>query len=564
MINGFRWAMLAFSIVIATAAFAQEPPLDAANTERTRLSRMDPLPIGSRPPEDAGAQQLLDRFIERIVDPELTLDLVAGRPRLMMLKQRPLRVQIPGEDIATYDLVTDRQILVTGKETGTTILTLWFPDPENADEELAWSYLVRVFPDPEARERLERVYEALEREINEAFPNSYVELILVGDKLVVRGEAYDILEANQILKVVEANAPGKAETIPVDRIELNLEDLGPDGLPPQALENFLISTKANIINALTIPGEAQVMLRVVVAEVNRSALRSIGVNFDYISEDGTVMITNLTGGIREAGLVNVPFNIMEEVGEEDPTGYELDAALNILRSLNLAKSLAEPNLVTLNGRKASFLAGGQFPIPVVTGATNTGLQGVEFVPFGVQLEFTPFVTERDRIRLSINAEVSTRQTASGTSVGNSSIPGLDTRTFQTTVDLRDGQTLAVAGLLQTNFGSTADRVPILGDLPIVGAMFGFNRTSASEQELIILVSPSLVYPMEEGEVPPLPGSDMNEPSDLEFYLLNRLESLNLFDEEEGGQERLRAFQTGDEQFIEGPSGYTRGRSEVEE
>jgi pilus assembly protein CpaC len=154
---------------------------------------------------------------------------------------------------------------------------------------------------------------------------------------------------------------------------------------------------------------------------------------------------------------------------------------------------------------------------------------VAFVPFGVQLAFTPYITDRDRIRLDIAAAVSTRDNSGGTAIGGSNVPGLNTRNFSTTVELREGQTLAVAGLIQNNLGATSDRVPGLGDLPIIGNLWKFDRITTGEQELVVLITPELVHPMEPKEIPPLPGSDLFEPGDLEFYLLGRLESRRSYD-----------------------------------
>ena len=212
-------------------------------------------------------------------------------------------------------------------------------------------------------------------------------------------------------------------------------------------------------------------------------------------------------------------------------GGDLALQIEALRKLNLSRTLAEPNLVAINGQPANFQAGGQFPIPVISaGGAGTNLQGVQFVPFGVQLRFIPVIQDRDVIRLQINANISTRDEAIGTVIGGggggggTAVSGLNTRNFSSTVELRSGQTLAVAGLLQTNFGSSSDRLPWLGDLPIVGPLTGANRTSAAEQELVILVTPELVAPVDSCNTPALPGNDVFEPTDVEFFLSNRLES----------------------------------------
>ena len=193
-------------------------------------------------------------------------------------------------------------------------------------------------------------------------------------------------------------------------------------------------------------------------------------------------------------------------------------AINALRTQNFARTLAEPNLTTLNGQPASFHAGGSFPVPETNVFTGGAAQSVVYVPFGVQLQFVPYVTDRDRIRLQVQASVSTLQRLDDRSRGSDVPSEFDDRTFQTTVDLRQGQTLAVAGLIDTNFGGTSNRVPFFGDLPMIGRAAGFDQLTSGEQELVVLVTPVLVHPLERCQTPPLPGNDIFEPGDVEFYL----------------------------------------------
>ena len=163
----------------------------------------------------------------------------------------------------------------------------------------------------------------------------------------------------------------------------------------------------------------------------------------------------------------------------------------------------------------------------------------------------------------INSEVSVRDLQATTSVGNSSVPGLTTRNFQTTVELREGQTLAVAGLIQNSFGSNSNRVPFFGDLPILGRLAGYDTTCYSEQELVVLITPELVHPYEPCTVPPLPGSDLFEPDDLEFFLLNRLESRHPIDFRSTVRtdfHRMTSrYRTCEDIFIQGPHGHSDGR-----
>jgi len=298
---------------------------------------------------------------------------------------------------------------------------------------------------------------------------------------------------------------------------------------------------------LKVPNERQIMLNVTVAEVNRSAARSIGLNFQYTDDPaGIFSISNATGSISDA---NLPFSYISD--------YSFSAALQALRRNDLAKTLAEPKLTTINGKSANFRTGGSFPIPIVTGATQEGLQGVQFEEFGVELTFTPYVMEGEKVRLKVSAEVSSRDESGGGTVGNTEIPGLDERTFETTVELDDGQTLAVAGILQTRYVFGSDRIPFFGDLPVLNWLLGSSRATTSEQELVILVKPEIVTPLNDNEVPPLPGQDVYEPDDFEFYLLGRAESrapLDFRSPVQNDFDRLRHKRL-DQVYIRGPVGH---------
>lgn len=534
--------------------------------------------IGTTPHPSPQKQAEYQQYIEQTVDPENTLDVVVHRPRLLVFKEAPTRVQIADQAIANFTLITEREISVAGEKVGSTLLNLWFADATAPRGQKVLSFLVRVMPDPEAKHRLELVYKALEEEINRNFPNSWVQLTLVGDKLVVRGEAKDTVEAAQILQVVGANAPGGQQqntgglggqfrqqqlgdlmNAPVDIASQNQNMLGmpQDFVAAQqqaaevGISNQILRVNANVINLLRVPGEQQVMLRVSVAEVNRNALRTIGVNFTITNDNGVKVFQQLAGAAT-IGAGNLP--TMLDNGQ-------VSLAINALRTLSLARSLAEPNLVTSNGQPAMFFAGIQFPVPAATATFGAVGQGVNFVPAGVSLMFTPAITDRDRIRLRMTANVSTRDPAASATVSGTNVPGLNARTFFTTVELREGQTLAVAGLLQNNFGSTADRIPLWGDLPLIGTLGGSRSTTSQEQELVILVTPELVHPLEACNTPPVPGADVFEPGDVEFYLLNRLESRRAYDFRASARtdwHRMKTYERCEEQLIIGAQGPTYG------
>jgi pilus assembly protein CpaC len=553
-----------------------EVPGANPNLERTRFpglpGRAD-TPAPFQP--SAEVQKEFSRFVEREVDPENILRLYLGRPKLLLLKERPKRVQIPDDKTAAVDIITEREISVTGRTTGTTVLNIWFADPLNPMRDRVLSYLVIVTEPLESlqareavqdflREERKRRYKTLEADIMASFPRSLVKLDLRGDMLVLSGQAHDVTDADRIARLVEAHAPRVDDKV-IQTANLNLRfDLRGGELPPD-LKSILESERVNVVNLLRIPGEQQVMLRVTVAEVNRAALRSIGANFAVANRQGIVfanrtgsLINNVNlGGSGGSGNTNT-FSGLANLPSLIDNG-QLFLAINALRNLNFARTLAEPNLTALNGRTAEFRSGGEFPVPVVTGQTQQGLQGVEFIPFGVQLRFTPMITDRDRIRLQVSSEVSTREPGIGGTVGNTSVPGRNTRNFNTEVELREGETLAVAGILQTNYGATADRVPLFGDLPLVGRLGAFDRASAGEQELVILVTPELVRPTPCHKLPPLPGAEIREPGDKEFYLLGRLEGRRAEDYRSPVRtdiHRMLRYNHNEDVFITGPFGYS--------
>lgn len=493
-------------------------------------------------PPTAQKRATADRFVMGTVDPQLPLNLVLGRPKILQLSAAPTRIYVPSEDVVITKIIDEfagREIAVTGVKAGTTTLFLWFEDATSPTGESIVSYLVRVFKDPV----LARPIEDLEQDLNLKFPNSFIELDQIEDRMIVRGQTPNIIEMSQILQVLAgargvdpavSQAENPATLTTALNFESNIDPLESEerAAARRRLIDPVSLTRAGIINQLKVIGEQQVMLKVTVAEVNRTAARSIGLNFRVNASSGPAVFQSLAGNLLQGGTGGAG-------GAGGQSGanalVSLDSgqvrlAIQALRNLTLARTLAEPNLVALNGETAEFQAGGSFPVPIISAGGNGGgnLQGVSFIPFGVQLGFTPIIQDGNVIRLRVNAEVSTRDETAGTSIGGggggTQVSGLSSRNFSTTVQLRSGQTIAVGGLMQTNYGASTDRVPFWGDLPFIGHTGGVSRNSSGEQELVILITPHLVSPISEFEKPPLPGNDVFEPTDLEFYFANRLES----------------------------------------
>ena len=502
-------------------------------TAQLEMPQPKPLPVGVKDQNP---------FVLKTVEPTLTLDLTVGLSKILQFKDAPKRVQMDTDEksgIATFKVITEKELSVVGLKSGRTVLNLWFTDPKDAANPKLYSYLVRVFPDPQAQVRvraeLEKYYKQLENEINHAFPNSRVSMTIVGNRLVLCGTAHDIFEAAQILRIVaprtaiggsQQSAKGATTAVEHGLAQskiIKMPDVPPDD-PDKSDDgtNPYFRGGLQVVNMMRVPGEQQVMLKVVVAEVNRTALRNMGINFSIANGSG-IVFTNTTGGILASG-----------ASTGSVTGGNLLAKLNAgkitlvidaLKQRNLARSLAEPNLTALNGQTAKFHAGGAFPVPVVTGFTAAGLQGVEFIPFGVELAFTPTITDKDRIRLQVNADVSVRDNSNSASVAGTTVPSLTKRSFGTVVDLRGGETMAVAGLIQNNYGADSARLPFIGDVPVLGRWVGgSDKTTAGQQELVILITPVLARPLDPHHTRPIPGSDMLEPSDVDFYFGGRLES----------------------------------------
>ena len=301
-----------------------QPTPESANRLPGVASPFDPsqfrlptlgLPPGLGTPEPTPeVQREYGQFVEREIAPENTIQVVAGRAKVIVLREKPRRIYIPDETVAGFQIVTDRQFAVVGKKVGRTVLNLWFPDPRDPNDpnkDRTLSYMVVVLPDPERaaldvlqeRKRLEaqvtafqQALKVLEREIKEAFPDSAVQLSLVGDQVVVRGESKDVVEAAQILRIVAQHTPSGRRT-KVDSKNVNvtfIPGLGDEQAAVNAIREIIQGSPA-MVNLLRVPGEQQVMLMVTVAEVNRTAARTIGMDFSIVN--GRFAMLQGTGGL---------------------------------------------------------------------------------------------------------------------------------------------------------------------------------------------------------------------------------------------------------------------------
>jgi pilus assembly protein CpaC len=401
---------------------------------------------------------------------------------------RPIdSVRVADSAVADVVLTSPQQIIVAGKAFGSTQLLLQVGDEQRAlsiDVELDLT-LLKAF-------------------IQQTAPTAHVEIRSLNGTLFMNGTVPDADVARQITEVASLVQGGEVRT------------------------------------NLVVAGVQQAMLRVVVAEVNKSAIRRLGVNWAiggngwsrdfYLANNlGQMNPTTFgTGGLADVRMgQNTTFLLPNQngVGTNLTFGFpqaEFQMFVNALRENNLARLLAEPNLVAISGQTATFLAGGEVPIPVAQGGSTTGAVTIEYREFGVRLAFTPTVLGGQLMRLHVMTEVSDAVPTGGVA-GGFPLFTFNTRRVESTIECGNGQTFAIAGLLNDEVRGLASKIPGLGDLPILGTLFSSTDYERELTELVVLVTPQLVEPLDPHQVPPPPGSLITEPTDSELFFEQKLE-----------------------------------------
>ncbi|WP_262694320.1 type II and III secretion system protein family protein [Kordiimonas aquimaris] len=294
----------------------------------------------------------------------------------------------------------------------------------------------------------------------------------------------------------------------------------------EQLANSVLATD-KVMNSINVLQPTQVNLRVRIAEVKRSVLKQLGVNWEGFYSGSNVGFGIAQGrdvsNIIADPVTQLPIEVFERpdvgnslIGEIFTGGLDLNYAIDALDQEGFIKLLAEPNLTALTGQSANFLAGGEFPIPV---PSRDGL-GIEYREFGVKLEFTPTVMSTGSISMHIKPEVSDLSSAGAIRVEGISVPSISTRRAETTVELGSGQSFAIAGLIQNNLVQDSNKFPGLGDIPILGALFRSEEFRREETELLIVVTPYIVRPVSDRQMA-LPTDRFIAPNDMERYLFSK-------------------------------------------
>ncbi len=457
-----------------------------------------------------------------------SISIPVGKSQIIESEQTLTQIVIGNPGVADVTLLSPNQFVVVGQAPG--ITNLMFKDDSNR---------IVAAMDLEVNYDLE----AIQRSIDGLLPReNNVSLSSANGRIVVSGQISNALDQNALLQLLS-----------------------------------MFADEDSIVNFLEVGGGQQVMLEARIAEVNRTRLRDLGYQTDILGgsgvETGFEIITGRSAqflgnsaGLSQAQSTLIPGQpgliagtpLTSDFGgvvlNNSSLSQNLNLALSALVQEGAAQVLAEPNIVAMSGQQASFLVGGEFPVPVAQGGGGGGAGGgfagalsVQYRQFGVGLEFTPSVLASNRINLQLTTEVSDLDLSSGTSVQGTTVPGLRTRRVSTTIELGDGNSFAIAGLLENNIGSLVNEFPGLGSLPIIGALFRSTQFTRDETELVIVVTPRLVSSVDANSIS-LPTDSYRPPSAFDQVIYGRTEAEPVSSGDSDGQ-------TGEEPRLDGAQGH---------
>lgn len=402
----------------------------------------------------------------------INLNVYVNQSVTVQFDQTLSRVSFAEPKVAEAIVASTHQVIINGKGIGTTSVVVWSNNSPDTEEPV--TFTVRVQSD----------IRPIIAQLSSLYPDEQIKVEQVGDRIVLSGVVSSPKIIETAMPLFEAS-----------------------GLKPVNLTQVAISGQP-----------AQILLQVRVAEVNKRALRDLGASYGFFDTRfpgylGTNQFHS-PSGILPSGFPFLGLSDAVNLGIFNPAA-NVGAIIRALQQRNAFRSLAEPNIIAVNGEKASFLAGGEFPYPVVTPTASGISVAIQFREFGVRLGFTPSIVDGNRIRLQLAPEVSQLDFVNALQLEGFRIPALIVRKAATTIELADGQSFALAGLLSNDLTKIDSKVPMLGDIPIIGALFKSSAYIKNETELVFLCTPRLVKPLEPTEVPPLPGVETRPSQGLE-------------------------------------------------
>lgn len=480
----------------------------------------------------AYAQEAEQAPMVRAAEQELVVPLY--KSRVVRLDAPAARVSVGNPDVADILILRSTQLYVLGKDLGTTNVLLW-----DRGDRLIGSVAVEVTHD----------LDSLKAKLHELMPDEDIRIYATQRSLVLSGRVSSLVNMNAAVRVAEAYLAQVSTSVSSQQFE------------QQSASRREDKAVGEVINLMQVGGGQQVMLAVKVAEMDRTELRRIDSKFNAIFKGSSrwtvggvnggatfpqAVLTDPTGGLADGRLSaltgGTPTPLGPGITEFAPSDLFIEdkglfatfisddwlfnMALDVAKDKGLARVLAEPTLTTLSGQEAQFLSGGEFPIPVPQG-NNNGIT-VEFKEFGVGLKFVPVVLGAGHINLKTNVTVSELTDANNVVIRADNtlstfvVPALRKRSAGTTVELKDGQTIGIAGLINENLREAVQKFPGLGDLPVIGHLFRSQQFLKGETELVITVTPKLAKPIAPEDLR-LPTDSFIEPSDRDFFLFGRME-----------------------------------------
>ena len=447
-----------------------------------------------------------------------TITVTVNKSMVFRLAERAKRVSVSQPQVADVVVVGPSQLLINGKAVGTTSLIVFDDKGEITNYDLV------VTPD----------VGALRAQLRVVFPNEKVEVSTSGPALVLKGEVSNEVVYDKVLEIVQSYLPPKppaavapsTNTVAVNTQKTTLPTSGSgfagggqiafdDQSSLDAVDRWGDKAKiGGIVDLLVIREVRQIELDVIVAEVATSKLREIG--FDILTRSNNVNFNSFNGS--QSGFPTTLFRDLDNNGKllfgaatsgiftYATKGFSLAALYRLIQNKDVTEILAQPRLVMKNGRAGGFLAGGEFPVV----QTLQDSFSVEFKPFGVRLDFVPTITWSDRIDLRVFPEVSEIDQ----SVSVQGVPGLKVRRTVNRVEMSDGESLVIGGLLDRRILKDLTKFPLLGDIPVLGALFRSTRFRNEESELVFVITPRVVKALKPGEKPQLPSIEKYDDPDI--------------------------------------------------
>ncbi len=417
------------------------------------------------------------QLVHRVQNSNERVDMVSNSSLILAMDHNIPRLQVDNPDLLTLTPLSANQVQIHAKKNGITNVSLW--DEQNR------LYTVEVGIRADAK--------ALSELLKEQFPGAAIKLQPTNSGVIIRGFVDRPEDVSKIISIAQDEYP-------------------------------------KVVNNMRVGGTPQVILHVKVMEVSRTKLRQLGVDFSTLFNQGNSFFSSTAAGVGKlTGVSQVvaagqtPITSTVGAGGNAPTvalgivdqssGFFL--FISALQKNELLKVLAEPTLVTVSGRPAYFLSGGEMPIPI---PQSLGTISIQFRKFGTQVDFVPIVLGNGRIRLEVRPKISEIDPTIGTTLNNTTVPGFRTREVDTAVELMAGQTLALAGLIQTEVQTTVQGVPYLMDVPYLGVPFRYTTDTVNEVELLIMVRPELAEPLDCDQVPRIgPGVSTTVPDNCGLY-----------------------------------------------